>query len=108
MYTLNRQTSQCNASPNNTKSWVSCSCSLAHIYSFTGHLFRMVAPYLKINAGTGIIPTATNPNKLFPHPSPKLRYMLGPANGSTAPNSIRTQVIPAMADAAYCGKESTM
>ena len=48
------------------------------------------------------------PNILFPQPSPKLSYIFGPASGSMAPKRQRRAVIPAMAEAAYCGKQSIM
>ena len=51
---------------------------------------------------------AKNPSILFPQPRPKLLYMLGPASGSIAPNKQRSAVMPAMAEAAYCGKQSIM
>lgn len=68
----------------------------------------MSLPYLNNSAGTGINAIAMNPNMLFPHPRPRDAYMDGPARGSMAPNRQRRQVMPAMADAAYCGKQSIM
>jgi hypothetical protein len=73
-----------------------------------GYFSLRVFPYLNSNAGTGIKATAINPSILFPQPNPIVSYILGPARGSKAPNRERIHVIPAIALAAYCGKESIM
>ncbi len=43
----------------------------------------------------------------FPHPSPRVWYMLLPANGSKAPKSDRNMVLAASAEAACKVKAST-
>ena len=78
------------------------------VYILIGHFSRMCFPYLNSKAGTGINATAKKPSILFPHPSPIVSYMLGPASGSRAPNKQRSAVMPAIAEAAYCGKQSIM
>jgi hypothetical protein len=45
---------------------------------------------------------------LLPQPRPSDLYILGPASGSRAPKRHRSAVIPAIADAANCGKQSIM
>lgn len=71
-----------------------------------GYFSLTTFPYLNSIAGTGINAIATNPSMVFPHPSPIDSYIAGPASGSKAPNKQRNRVIPAMALAAYCGKQS--
>jgi hypothetical protein len=73
-----------------------------------GYLSLTVFPYLNNSAGTGINAIAMKPNMVFPHPRPRVAYMLGPARGSMAPKRQRRHVMPAMALAAYCGKQSIM
>jgi hypothetical protein len=51
---------------------------------------------------------ARNPSMLFPQPSPRDSYIFGPASGSIAPKRHRNAVIPAIAEAANCGKQSIM
>jgi hypothetical protein len=73
-----------------------------------GYFSRITFPYLNSSAGTGMNATAKKPNILLPHPNPSDLYIDGPASGSMAPNKQRSAVIPAMAEAANCGKQSIM
>ena len=73
-----------------------------------GNLSLTFFPYLNNSAGTGINAIAMNPNILFPQFRPSVSYIEGPASGSKAPKRHRRHVIPAIADAAYCGKQSIM
>jgi hypothetical protein len=73
-----------------------------------GYFSLTTLPYLNNSAGTGINAIAMNPNILFPQPRPSVLYILGPASGSSAPNRQRKHVMPAIALAAYCGKQSIM
>jgi hypothetical protein len=77
-------------------------------YTLIGYFSRIVFPYLNSSAGTGMKAIARKPSMLLPQPSPRLWYILGPANGRRAPKRQRSAVIPAMADAANCGKQSIM
>jgi hypothetical protein len=81
-------------------------CAFFSFYTLAGHLSRMVLPYVNRIAGTGMKATAMKPNMLLPHPKPRVLYIDGPARGSRAPNKHRSTVIPAIAEAAYCGKLS--
>lgn len=78
------------------------------LHTLIGYFSLIVLPYLNSSAGTGIKAIAKNPSILLPHPKPSVSYILGPARGSSAPNRQRRAVMPAIADAAYCGKQSIM
>jgi hypothetical protein len=75
-------------------------------YTLIGYFSRMTLPYLNNSAGTGTNAIARNPSRLFPQPNPRVSYIVGPASGSNAPNKHRRAVMPAMAEAANCGKQS--
>lgn len=77
-------------------------------HSLRGYFSLTTFPYRNNNAGTGTNAIAMNPNILFPQPNPSDLYIDGPASGNTAPKRQRSAVIPANADAAYCGKQSIM
>jgi len=75
--------------------------SLQIAYIFLGaNLALHDAAFQNNRQGTALNARLRNPNRLFPHPSPKRSYKTGPMSGIRAPPSDLSIVLAASADAA--------
>lgn len=72
-------------------------------HSLSGNFSLILCPYRLNTIGAGKNANAINPSNEFPHPSPKLANIFGPANGKSAPSNDLVAVSVAFPDAACVG-----